>query len=68
MYEKLGEMEKAAHAFRRARQLQPKQVVEEKFIVDVTDGTLIQVIHSAGKGDDSHWVWSGFTARRLESE
>ena len=59
-----------ANGSRKLRLTVPKsnEVVEEKFTVDVTDGTLIQVIHSAGKGDDSHWVWSGFTARRLESE
>jgi len=39
--------------------------VERKFTVEVTDGTLILVIHAASRKYDAHWVWSGFTVRQL---
>ena len=39
------------------------KAVEEKFAVEVTDGTLIQVIHAASRDYDSHWVWSGVTVQ-----
>ena len=44
------------------------EVVEGRFTVEVTDGTLIQVIHAAGSGRRAHWVWSGFNLRRMEAD
>ena len=44
------------------------EVVEARFTVEVTDGTLIQVIHVAGSGRRAHWVWSGFNLRRMEAD
>ncbi len=41
------------------------KAVEKKFAVEVTEGTLIQVIHAANRDYDSHWVWSGFTIQKI---
>ena len=43
------------------------EVVEGRFTVEVTDGTLVQVIHAAGSELRAHWVWSGFNLRRGEA-
>ena len=42
------------------------EVVEGKFGVAVSDGTLILVVHAAGNERGAHWVWSGFNLRRME--
>ncbi len=41
------------------------RAVEKRFTVEVTDGTLIQVIHAASRDYDSHWVWNGFTIQKM---
>ena len=45
-----------------------KEVMEKRFTVQVTNETLIQVIHAANRDYGAHWVWSGFLVRRLNGE
>jgi hypothetical protein len=42
-----------------------EKVVEKKFTVEITDGTLIQVIHAASRDYESHWAWSGVTIQQM---
>jgi len=51
------------------RAIQNRQVsgrdIEERYVVEVTDGSLIQVIHATSRERSIPWVWSGFTLYRL---
>ena len=49
---------------RRLTVPEDKKMIEKKFCIEVTDGTLIQVIHAARRNRDAHWVWSGFMVRQ----
>jgi hypothetical protein len=40
--------------------------VEESYMVRVTNGTLIQVIHATRGKNSTSWAWNGFLVRRLE--
>ncbi|MCY4402198.1 MAG: hypothetical protein OXD54_06425 [Candidatus Poribacteria bacterium] len=40
--------------------------IEERYIINVIDEQLTQVIYKSGKGRNRMWVWSGFTIKSID--